>query len=346
MAYSTVVLLYEVFHSLEVSAACAHEDTYLGALQIPERTCHEDGACSLGDRIAELAGLACEGSAHDDFAVASLVEAARFVDQSLHASAYRNVHEYVSLAAALDHSSYCDVLVDKRLLILDSLYAAVYCLGIDDYSVGRRRKLVRLELDAEALSYYRALLAHRIDVRKEVSLDSRIVLEKSVELFDGLSVFLLDGDDALVGSRDLHDVVDTSQKRCRILIDLSDVVGQARLALGCVHEDVSVVEHRLVVLAVIDLDECREARAALADDAGLFDHLEVRSLFDLLESLRLLCGRLDDDPVFGDVDDFAGYAGVNIGAESGRCSDELAPLDLVALLYDRFTWLAYSALLK
>ena len=123
-------------------------------------------------------------------------------------------------------------------------------------------------------------------------------------------------------------------------------MSESRLALGSVYEDVTVIKNRLVFFAVINLDECREACAALADDTCLFDHFEVGSLFDLLESLRLLCVRLDDDAVLSDLDDFTGYAGVDISTKACRCSDKLSSLDLVADLYDRFTRSAYGTLLQ
>ncbi len=107
-----------------------------------------------------------------------------------------------------------------------------------------------------------------------------------------------------------------------------------------------MIQNRLVFLAVVDLDECRESRAALADDSCFLDHLEVGALLDLYESLRLLCIRLDDDAVICDFDDFACNAGMNVGTESCRSRDQLASLDLVAYCYDRSARLADSTLLK
>ena len=58
--FSTVVLLYEVLHSFEVSSASAYEDTYLGSVQIPELTCNEDSSRALCNRVTELAGFSGE----------------------------------------------------------------------------------------------------------------------------------------------------------------------------------------------------------------------------------------------------------------------------------------------
>ena len=46
----TVVLLYEILHSLEVSAACAYEDTHLSSVEVSERTCYQERSRALCDR--------------------------------------------------------------------------------------------------------------------------------------------------------------------------------------------------------------------------------------------------------------------------------------------------------
>ena len=69
--------------------------------------------------------------------------------------------------------------------------------------------------------------------------------------------------------------MDTSEQHCRIFVDLSDVVCKTRLALGSVYEDVAMIKNRLVFLAVIDLDKCRESCSALSDNASFLDHFEI-----------------------------------------------------------------------
>ena len=107
-----------------------------------------------------------------------------------------------------------------------------------------------------------------------------------------------------------------------------------------------MIENRLVVLAVIDLDKCRESCTALSENAGFLDHLKVGALSDLNVIFRLFIVRLDDDSVISYLNDLTGNAGVNINTKTCRSSDELTSLYLVAYSNNRSTRLAYSTLLK
>ena len=137
-------------------------------MKIREFNRNKDAACRLCNRSVKIRRLSGESSAHNDLAV-DAVNAARSLDQFSNAYAYRHVHEYVRLIAAVNFAADSQVLRDTRLLLVNRLRNLCCRLKIDNNRLCRRRKLHSCKIHAQTLSHYRTLLTHRVDIRQEMN---------------------------------------------------------------------------------------------------------------------------------------------------------------------------------